>query len=64
VWQVLQTSDGQVLVQFELISVAGENDGDNTVTVSKGTVQVKITFHDNVSPLQREYISTGLMYLK
>ena len=64
VWQVLQTSDGQVLVQFELISVAGENDGENTVTVSKGTVQVKITFHEDVSSLQREYISTGLMYLK
>ena len=64
IWQVVQNSTGDVLVRFELITSSDMQAEKNTLTVSKGTIQVKLTFHKDVSPRQRMYISQGLMYLK
>ena len=63
-WRVIRTADDDVLVTFRLVSPSEKEKSEGTVTVSKGTVQVKITFHRDVSLLQREYISSGLIYMK
>lgn len=64
-WLLMQTSDGKVIVTFELLSAGyDEQLTDNRVIVSTGTLQIKVTFDDSVSADQRTYIANGLMYIK
>jgi len=64
-WQVTSAANGAILVEFDIVSAGEDNSAsDNTVTVSSGTIQVKITFDTSVTSQQREYISSSLMYIK
>ncbi len=64
-WKVTKTIDNTELVKFEQI-LYGEDFllDENQKIVTTGTLQVKITFDESVSPQQQKYICEGFMYIK
>lgn len=64
-WRVTKTIDDTELVKFEQI-LYGEDFllDENQKIVTTGTLQVKVTFDESVSPQQQKYIYDGLMYIK
>jgi len=64
-WTVLRTSSGRPLVSFAPVKSGDSREiADNQVIVGMGTIEVKITFAQEVTAEQREYISGGMMYIK
>lgn len=64
-WTVLRTSSGRPLVKFSLVTSGDSRDvNSGEIIVGKGTIEVKISFADELSPDQREYIANGMMYIK
>lgn len=64
-WRITKTIDDTELVKFEQI-LYGEDFllDENQKIVTTGTLQVKVTFDESVSPQQQKYIYDGLMYIK
>ncbi len=64
-WTVLRTSSGRPLVSFDPVKSGDSRDiTDSEIIVGIGTIEVKITFSQEVTAEQREYISGGMMYIK
>ena len=64
-WQLVKSSDGNLIVDFMLLPTGyGEEIKDNEIVVNAGTLQVKVCFDESVSKQQTEYIATGMMYIK
>ncbi len=64
-WQVVTSTDQQIIVDFMLLPTGySEELQENQIVVNAGALQVKVSFDESVAPEQRQYIATGLMYIK
>ena len=64
-WTVMRTSSGRPLVSFHTVQAGEDRETEeNEIIAEKGTLQVKISFAREVSAEQREFIASGMMYMK
>ncbi len=64
-WQLIKSSEDLPIVDFMLLPTGYSREiQENEITVTTGTLQVKLAFDETVSKDQRQYIAQGVMYIK
>ena len=64
-WQVVRNTDQSLIVDFMLLPTGySEEIQENQIVVNAGALQVRVSFDESVLQEQRQYIATGVMYIK